>query len=508
MTEYTTNPYRTNESPSKKVQERKLEAQSDWGELVRNQQALSEKMILQEREMKNVQRSNLQNSLQSQIYEKQNLRRNDEAHGKQQDFTVTQARQQDYENYLARIKTDQHENKRTLASDYSRQQWEREEEKKKKVEQDKLTDMRTVSDALDSLQREKLIKDRQRDEYKQSVQQLLRQKEEQKRLEQEAKAREREEHRRLMEENTYKLQAKDSNYKQYYQRVDEQQRNQILQHDRVIGDQARNRNRQIDDFINKGVEEARLKAEREELEKQAKKQEQLRSMKQSVQNKIQENEHEKRVQKMSYQNKVEDLLRQNVQMQSHQDMMKQHRANQVQDYKQTLEQQMRESEDLKKRQQSNMLDHEKKILLGDGLIPGVRSSKVDALNNPQMRVSNLLGQIGGGNSAYTMTSPTNQGAYTMPSPTNQAGLSPLVGLRTSSDYGGAYAGRFDTVASPKYQSNLNNQSADYIRPNAHNPITNPMNAGQNPYINRDNQRGSYNTRTTLAGSASNNIFGH
>ena len=60
---------------------------------------------------------------------------------------------------------------------------------------------------------------------------------------------------------------------QYYQRVDERQNHRLQAHENRVTELARSKERQREDFVNKGIEEARRKAEEEEAMRQRKKQE-------------------------------------------------------------------------------------------------------------------------------------------------------------------------------------------------------------------------------------------
>lgn len=172
---------------------------------------------------------------------------------------------------MIKLKNDKQGNQKGLASDYSKNMWLKEEEKRKKMAEEKRAEERILSDALDSLQKEKAIKEKQRREFISSIEPLMQEKEAQKRREQEKLQQDREEHRRLMDERAKNLELQESNYKLYYQRINENQSARQQVWDQNIGQSARFKDRNIDSFVEKGVEEARRKAEQEEILRQQKK---------------------------------------------------------------------------------------------------------------------------------------------------------------------------------------------------------------------------------------------
>jgi len=324
----------------------------------------------------------------------------------------------------------------------------------------------------------------------QSVDSLMRDREAQKRMEQEKINQNRLEQQRLMAENANNIERREQNYRQYYNGLQDKQRRLEGIHDRRVADAARSKERQREDFINRGIEEARRKAEEEEAMKYMKKQEQMRSLASSLKTKIQEHDEEKMMQKLGYRNKVEDLMKYNIQMQEYEEQQKRLKANQRNDYKNTLETQIKMTEDAKFRNNAEMLEHEKKMHEQfNGLIPGIRSSKYVGLTVAphdlnSSRSSHVLNGIRSplNNSAPFATEGNQFNAYgqNLSSPT-------YARQQDASPYGSSAAGRSDN----------------------HNPITNPIPGNlQNPYIAREYNRGALNnsgSRNFLAGVANKNL---
>jgi len=479
---------RTDVSPLKynlKVMERKMQAQTEWAELIRQQQTLAEQMIQKEKEKKMLQKMEMNETLGALINEKQNLKMTEESQARQQELQQSIARKQEYDQYLLKVKNDKEEMKKSLSSEYERKQWLKEEEKRKKIEYEKQLEQKMISDALDSLQREKLMKERKRNDFMQSVSALMREKEAQKRMEQERLNQERLEHIKLMEENARRLEKSKQNYQQFFQRVDERQNHLLQAHENRVAQVAKSKERQIDDFINKGIEDARRRAEEEEAFRQKRKQDQLREMGDNLRSKIYENQEEQWKQKMSYRTKVEDLMKQNIQMQEYDDQQKRKKANQANEYKTILEAQIKEAEDskLKINTGMGMSDSERKFHLNQfsGLIPGVQSSRLDALVSPQMRSSRNIDFSSAG-----LKSPTGSQSYLN---------SYQVNVNGNNSSGSSLN---NSLASPTSATNLKTDN--------YNPITNPIpNTIQNPYIIREYQREGYGSRNRFALIANRNI---
>lgn len=292
-----------------------------------------------------------------------------------------------------------------------------------------------------------------------------------------------------MNENSKRIETQEANYKMYYQKLNEKQNNLQQIYDQRIGQTARSRDHNIQAFIDKGVEEARLKAEEEEIVRQMKKQEQLRGMKDSITSKIQEHQEEQLKQKQSYKDKVEELMKQNQKMQEYNEQSRRLKANEMMDYKDSLQTQMREAEDLRRNGNIKMSEHEKKMHLNqfEGLIPGIRNSKVDALVSPQMRFSRPLNfSIQEPTNSFNEANPFSHGSYT------SRGL--------EKDVISSNLAKSESVKSLYPLGN--DKQGQY------NPITNPIpNNTQNPYLAREFQRGSYTPKSTLSVVVNKNILG-
>jgi len=466
-----------------KIIEKKMQAQTDWADLVRQQQHYAEQMIQQEKDRKSQQKAELNDVLGGLVKQKETDKRMATMTEKQQDYTHSMIRKQEYDQHLEKTKNDRLDNQRNLADNYSKQQWLREEELKRKAAQEKQMEERMISDALDSLQRENALKEKRRTDFIRSLEPLMQEKEAQKRREQERIQQEKDEHRRLMDERARNLEMQENNYKMYFQKVGQNQNNLQQVYDQNIGQSMRAKDRNIDSFIEKGIEEARRKAEQEEFARQQKKQEQLRSMKESIQNKIYENEDAKMKEKLSYTNKVDELTRQNQQMQDFNEQQKRDRVRQTMDYKSYLQSQMKETEDQRRNYNSNMLEQEKKMHSNfDGLIPGIRSSKVDAQMYGHTRSAKNLSMLNPEASSPYNDSPYGSSPYTNRSYKPDNITSSVQSVRNSSGYN---------------PFNMHNQDR-------YNPITNPIpNTVQNPYLA---QRDGYQSKNVLASVANKNLL--
>jgi len=100
---------------------------------------------------------------------------------RQLDYNDSQVRKNEYEQFVTQSKNEKAEFQKYLASDYEKHKQAQEEARKNKYNQEKQVEKRIVYDALDDLQKERMMKEKQRNEFKQSVDQLLQEKDEQKR---------------------------------------------------------------------------------------------------------------------------------------------------------------------------------------------------------------------------------------------------------------------------------------------------------------------------------------
>jgi len=290
-----------------------------------------------------------------------------------------------------------------------------------------------------------------------------------------------------MDEKARNLEVQENNYKLYYQRINEKQTNLQQVFDQNIGQTWRSKDGHIQDFINKGIEEAQRKAAEEEALRQMRKQEQIKSMKESIQFKIQEHEGNQLRQKLGYKEKVEELMKQNNQMFEYNEQTKKIKTNQSTDYKLTLQLQMKEAEEKRRKLNSDMLDHEKKMLLNqfEGLVPGIRSTKVDDLAFPQMKSSRNMN-------------------YSKPE------------IVTSMNGSNVFSSGLYTTRGQEERNSPYQLSKEQLKPlNAilterqefYNTITNPIpKNNQNPYLAKELQRGNYTSRNVLATTADKNLL--
>jgi len=504
MSDYNAGSPRLEESPTKynpKVIERKMQPQTDWANLIRQQQALAEEMINQEKEKKMYQKHELNKALETLVNEKQNNKKQEEHFNKEHEFQVSVARKQQYDQYLSHVKNEKSEGQRHLANEYERQRFIREEERKRKIEEEKQLEQKMIQDALDSLEKEKRLKEQKRQQFMHSVDSLMRDRETQKRMEQDKITQERLDQQRLMAENANNIQRREQNYRQYFSNVNDHQRRLEDMHNRRVADAARSKERQREEFVNRGVEEAKRKAEEEEAMKYMKKQEQLRSLGTSLKTKIQEHEEEKMMNKLGYRSKVEDLMKYNIQMQEFEDQQKRQRAHQMVDYKNTLESQIKMAEESKFKSNVEMLDYEKKMHIEqfNGLIPGIKSSKYAGLSiSPGLPVPVAHHDLGSSRSSHVLSkSPLNN---TAPFATeNQQYNNYAKNLTSPTNFGRSQDNMYGPAAGARTDTHN------------HNPITNPIPGNlQNPYISREYQRGgplnNSGSRNFLAGVARNNLI--
>lgn len=459
--------------------EKKLNAQTDWAELVRQQQHYAEQMIQQEKDRKNQQRNELNEALSGLVKDKETSRKLNATNEKQEDYNHSMTRKHEYDQYLENRKLNKIDNQRNLADYYSQQQRFREEELKKKNAQEKQIEEKMLSDALDSLQRENALKEKRRAEFIQSLVPLQQEKEAQKKREQDKIRQDKEEQKRLMDERAKNLEMQENNYKMYFQRVHENQTSLQQMYDQRIRLSQKSKDTRVDDLIGKGIEEARKKAEQEELARQQKKQEQLKSMKESIQFKIQEHEEANARQKLNYKDKVDELMKQNQQIQEWNEQQKIERTRQALDYKNYLQSQIKETEKQRRHYNSSMLEQEKKLHSNfDGLVPGIRSSKIGNQISAHMKSAKNL----------SMLSPEATSPYTN---------SPYTGRSIQTD----------NIPSTQSVRNSSYNPFNTINHDRYNPITNPIpNTVQNPYIRKELPRSEYQPKNTLASVSSNNLL--
>jgi len=317
----------------------------------------------------------------------------------------------------------------------------------------------------------------------------------------------RQEHNRLLDENAYNLDMKDLNYKLYYQRINDKQGNRQQVYDTKVGAEERNREKHLEDFVIKGVYDAKRKAEEEEYQRHMKKVEMQRDMAHNVRQKISEHEEQNLREKLAYREKVDKLMVDNQLMQERQEQQQREKANQMVSYKNILENQMREAEELSRKAHLEMPEHERKMQLDNfsTLVPGLKSTKADA--SPYARSGRTL---------LTNTEPD------MYSPQNLA--SPKMG--SGSPY---LAGKYNDGSSPSYRPYQNDslrsynidstyrgdangsgrspKAANTSNIQSYNPITNPVPQNiQNPYLLKEIQKGNFTPKNYLASTASNSIL--
>lgn len=495
------------DSPQKynpKVDERKLQPHTDWAQLVRYQQNMAEKMIQKEKELKDLQRQELNGVLNSLVNDKNNQRMRELKQKEEEYYEMVKAKQA-FDEYLNQVKEEKMRLQKGLANEYDREKQEKNYDNQRKLHQEQQVEQRIVNDALTSLEHERMMNEKKRSDYQQTMEQMLQEREVQKRMEHEQMARNRQDHNRLMEENAYLLDLKEKNYKMYYELLQKRQGGRQQLYDATTGFNERARNRTLDAFVEKGVEETRRKNEEEEYRRQKYRQDQMADVNQNLKSKIRAHEEERLNEKLSYYQKVEDLRRKNEELNFEKEEMKKTIFNQKTDYRSILEQQMREAEMNKRRQQAEMLEYEKKMHLTnfEGFIPGIRNSKADELISPHMKTSKTFASIRPQMdlSPLDTSSGANISGQTFRSPMPVESKSPKMNY---SSMNGIFN---DGVKSP--MSGMNSPANITPKNERYNPITNPVaNNVQNPYLVKDIQNGGFLRRNYLAVLADKNLLGH
>jgi len=485
---------------------------------------MAERMIQQEREQRLQQKADLNEVLDHLVVEKQHNKRL-EQEAKYQDYLASNLAKQHYDQYLNNVKDNKNEFQKFMRKEYDQERQQKDEEFQRESYNRNQIEQGIVHNALDSLEKEKVLNDRKRMEYKNTMEHMLREKDLQKRREQEAAEQYRREHLQLLDDNTRNLDMKDQNYRMYYQRIGDKQQTHQQAYDNTTGFAEREKNKHLDYFVDKGVVEARKKAEEEAYRQQVRRAEQLNDMNTNNKGKIQEHEQEKYQQKQEYWNKVEELRRKNEEMTRFNEQQKKDKMLQTMSYKEFLDYQAKEAELLRRKNQAEMLEHEKKMHLEtfEGFIPGIRSSKVDDLVNPQMKAtlngSPLRPHAGIATRNVLNDNPiSNLNQSRDISPARFEVRSPLAGNK--SPY-------FDDIRSPKNNNNNNVSnllSGSFIQSpkngapispakpvkqdHVYNPITNPVPQNiQNPYIVKDIQRGGFLPRHHYAVMRDQNMIG-
>jgi len=474
-------------SPTKynpKVEERKMRAETDWAKLVRHQQALAEKMIQQEKDMRMLQRMELKDTLTNLAKEKQITQQREQQQAKHEAYVETKERERDYIDYRSKLKNDKNEFQKLISDEYTREKWLKDEEQRKKLEQEKRMDQNIIQQALDSLEMEKIMKEKQKNEFLSGVNNLLNEREQQKQFEKEKAEFNRQEHNYLVNQAMHNVEMKDLNYKLYYQKVMEKQENRQQVHDQRVHQAAVAKDRHLDSFINKNVEEMQRRNDEEERRRQQMRHDQIYNMAGSQKAKIQEHQEQQNREKAAYQEKVDELMRQNKESHDMNNELKMYKNYQAADYKKTLEYQMKEQQDVRRKFYSEMSEHEKKMHLNDfggRLIPGIKNTTNDLLNFPTIK-SKAVERM----KYDSLSSP----------------YSPNKGKSFS-----IMGGETEVLSPAKSAANISLYSPNnnFGRNDGYNPITNPLPSNnQNPYIQKETMNDSpqrRQLRNILASSA-------
>jgi len=470
----------TDESPTRyvslKLMEKKLASKTDWAELVRGQQALAEQMIQREKEQRMLQRMEWNDTLNSMVSDK-NVVKQMELEAKQRDYLQSLIRKQNYDQYVVQMKEAKSGLQKMIADEYTKEKMIKDEDERIKMEQKKQIEGQIINNAVDSLERERLMREAQKNHYAQNADQALQQYQMQKLKDKELAKRYQEEHNKLVQENIHDRNMKDLNYKRYYNQISEKQNNRQQQYDNQVGQITRANDKRFESFVNQGVEEAKRKAEEEERRREQKRQDDLKRMMDLNNSKVKEHEDSNMQYKLAYKDRVEQQQAKNQLVQNYNEQLKRTRASQSMDYRNFLQEQMKLTDEQRLKENSTMLDHERKINLErfDHMIPGIKSSKYDSLLTPNIKTTknkflptNGSGMYRNDSTPQLVTTPNayylKQPNHTLTSTKSQASFS----LNTSS--------MSPTSPDKKFES--------------YNPITNPLpNTLQNPYISRDITKG-------------------
>jgi len=168
----------TDESPTRyvslKLMEKKLASKTDWAELVRGQQALAEQMIQREKEQRMLQRMEWNDTLNSMVSDK-NLVKQMELEAKQRDYLQSLIRKQNYDQYVVQMKEDKSGLQKMIADEYTKEKMIKDEDERIKMEQKKQIEGQIINNAVDSLERERLMREAQKNHYAHNAEQALQQ---------------------------------------------------------------------------------------------------------------------------------------------------------------------------------------------------------------------------------------------------------------------------------------------------------------------------------------------
>jgi len=212
-------------------------------------------------------------------------------------------------------------------------------------------------------------------------------------------------------------------------------------------------------------------------------------------------------------------MRQNEEKKAYDEQAKRLQQTQRIGYKSTLENQVKDAEELKWKQHALMLEHEKKMHLEqfEGLIPGLRSSKIDALMNPQLKTSKdffyqtgkvQIPPINPGSPTFALSNNIDISSQGLASPKSHGLASPKShGLGSPTSHGLASPTSQNRSFDSPLKSPTSFAGMSIVHEQRYNPITNPVtNNIQNPYIVKDIQKGGHMQRNYLAVMADKNLL--
>jgi len=222
MTDYQPTITQSNTSSSlgyanPKVFEKKLQQQDDWAQLAKQQVMINDKIAEQEKMKKQQQKTELDNNLFLMIQQKQSNKKHFDYNQRIKDFSEVKAVQDEYENQVRRAREGRAEMKKTLASELASEIEFKEQERRRKLNNDKQVEQKIINDALDDLRRDKMAKLQKKNDINQAFNNHLHERQEERRRKQEQDHFEKQIERKNVNKITYMEQNRLSPHMMHFQ---------------------------------------------------------------------------------------------------------------------------------------------------------------------------------------------------------------------------------------------------------------------------------------------------
>eukprot|EP00331_Platyophrya_macrostoma_P027487 CAMPEP_0176440440 /NCGR_PEP_ID=MMETSP0127-20121128/20574_1 /TAXON_ID=938130 /ORGANISM="Platyophrya macrostoma, Strain WH" /LENGTH=527 /DNA_ID=CAMNT_0017824969 /DNA_START=16 /DNA_END=1599 /DNA_ORIENTATION=- len=495
---------------------------NEWQELIQHQAQMAKWLADKEKELKNQQKQFIGEELDKLVSEKELVRQR-QLEERRRDAEAQRRLKEQYDMEQQRKQQQKLEHQREMAAQYMRQHQSAAQQQLQKREEERTIEENIIRSSLDSLQREKLEKRRKQAEFKQSAFEIVQEKEFRKQQEMLAsKARDFGGEELVREEKAVE-QAKNENYKQFYNQWSDQRQllDQLHEH-RVLKEKS-DRERKIEAFINKGIRDDQMKWETDQQLKAQNNNKTRNQLAAMLQHQIGQKEQVKVDERLFYPQKAERVVKETSDYQNYLSANKEKKIEQQKFYKEILDQQKQELEE-KKRNAEKMTEKERILnqqamqsyknpqIKIDPLVMGVSSNRLNYLISPTYARRKNEGAAGEQYNPLT-GAPTH-----LISPKNQH----MKQFSNAEIGGGRNEQRFDsnepvstrnrnavnrslnlqpTLTSPNHRQLQANNSMVGV----YNPITNPIpNYNQNPYI-RGGRGGINPSRNVLVMAADSNL---